>query len=71
MLAVIRYRQGVVDEFPPEYDPSAFGGNAPYSGTEQGTGNTPYQAGSGEFNQSPFTSQDPKPLPGGYQQQTY
>lgn len=70
VLAVIRYRKGVVDEFPPEYDPSAFAGNAPYSGSEQGSA-PPYQAGSGEIKQSPFTSQDPKPLPGGYQQQTY
>jgi uncharacterized membrane protein YuzA (DUF378 family) len=71
VLAGLRYRKGISDDFlSTDYDQTPYvGSGAPYSGgTEQG--GAPYQA-SNEYSQSPFAPQDAKPVPGGYQQQTY
>lgn len=71
VLAVLRYRKGISDDFlATDYDQTPYAGSAPYSGSAEQSG-APYQAASNEYSQSPFAPQDAKPVPGGYQQQTY
>jgi len=70
VLAGLRYRKGISDDFlSTDYDQTPYSGSAPYAGSTEQSG-APYQAGN-EYSQSPFAPQEAKPVPGGYQQQTY